>query len=147
MTLTHVDTHTAAETLKSQTVKYDLQLKVNVAPEYLSEHSNPFDQQYVWSYEIKIINNSESGVQLLNRFWQITDGNGHNREVKGSGVVGVQPHLAPGQTFSYSSFTSLATPSGIMRGHYEFLTDNGESAFAEIPAFSLDSPEQMVMPN
>jgi ApaG protein len=81
-------------------------------------------------------------VQLLTRHWQITDSQGRLQEVRGEGVVGEQPTLAPGEKFTYSSGTPLATASGFMRGSYGMKTQNGERFDIDVPAFSLDSPHE-----
>ena len=79
-------------------------------------------------------------VQLRTRYWKIIDGLGHIQEVRGSGVVGKQPVLGPGESFSYTSGCPLGTPNGTMQGSYVMQTPDGETFEAEIPAFSLDSP-------
>jgi ApaG protein len=84
---------------------------------------------------------------LVSRHWCITDCNGMSQEVDGPGVVGEQPVLKPGEQFEYSSYTSLAAPSGIMAGTYKMNGDSGRSFEVAIPAFSLDSPEQLSLPN
>jgi ApaG protein len=81
-------------------------------------------------------------VQLLSRYWHITDSMGRVQEVRGAGVVGEQPTLKPGEFYEYTSGTPLHTPSGIMHGTYEMRTATGERFAVEIPAFSLDSPHQ-----
>jgi ApaG protein len=83
-----------------------------------------------------------NAYQLLNRRWKITDAHGRIQEVKGPGVVGEQPVLAPGESFDYTSACPLSTPSGIMVGTYEMETREGELFDIAIPAFSLDSPHQ-----
>jgi len=60
--------------------------------------------------------------------------------VKGPGVVGQTPVLAPGTSFRYTSGCPLATPSGIMVGTYQMTSAEGELFNVTIPAFSLDSP-------
>lgn len=115
-------------------------IKVTVLPQYLDDQSAPEENHYVWAYTVRIENNSEITVQLLNRHWQITDGNGTLREVRGPGVVGEQPRLEPGDSFEYTSGCPLTTPSGIMVGSYEMETEDGDSFDIAIPAFSLDSP-------
>lgn len=79
-------------------------------------------------------------MQLLNRYWQITDAGGRQHEVRGAGVVGEQPHLKPGELYEYMSGTPLETPSGFMQGSYEMIGPEGEHFEIAIPAFSLDSP-------
>jgi ApaG protein len=119
-------------------------VSVSVEPIYLEEQSSPAENHFVWAYHIRITNESEHTVQLMNRHWQITDGLGRRQDVKGAGVVGKQPVLKPGETFEYTSGTPLTTPSGIMAGSYEMEAETGNQFSVEIPAFSLDSPHQPV---
>lgn len=115
---------------------------VSVEPIYLEEQSTPRDGHFVWAYHVRIENGGHETVQLLNRYWRITDSRGRVQEVRGAGVVGEQPVLRPGESYEYTSGTPLPTPSGIMLGTYEMETDNGERFNVTIPAFSLDSPHQ-----
>ncbi|HEY6334851.1 MAG TPA: Co2+/Mg2+ efflux protein ApaG [Alphaproteobacteria bacterium] len=115
-------------------------IKVSVAPTFLEDQSNPRDRQYVWAYHVRIENLGRETVQLRNRYWHITDGNGRTQEVRGAGVVGEQPVLEPGAHYEYTSGTPLTTPSGIMRGSYEMESRGGERFDIAIPPFSLDSP-------
>ncbi|MBX4955019.1 Co2+/Mg2+ efflux protein ApaG [Rhizobium lentis] len=115
-------------------------IEVVVEPFYLEEQSDPEDDRYVWGYRIVISNNSGVAVRLVNRYWNITDQNGVVDEVTGPGVVGEQPRLSPGDSYEYSSGCPLDTPSGLMFGHYQMETDEGELFDVDIPAFSLDSP-------
>lgn len=115
-------------------------IEVVVEPFYLEEQSDPDDDRYVWGYRVVISNNSGVAVRLVNRYWNITDQNGQIDEVSGPGVVGEQPRLQPGDTYEYSSGCPLDTPSGLMFGHYQMETDEGEMFDVDIPAFSLDSP-------
>ncbi|MBX5159360.1 Co2+/Mg2+ efflux protein ApaG [Rhizobium sp. NZLR8] len=115
-------------------------IEVVVEPFYLEEQSDPDDDRYVWGYRIVISNNSGIAVRLVNRYWNITDQNGQVDEVTGPGVVGEQPRLSPGDTYEYSSGCPLDTPSGLMFGHYQMETDEGDTFNVDIPAFSLDSP-------
>lgn len=122
-------------------------IKVTVIPAFLTEQSDPGEHHYVWAYTIQIENEGEETVQLVNRYWHITDATGAVQEVRGAGVIGEQPVLEPGDTYQYSSGAALRTPSGIMLGQYEMTTQLGESFLIEIPPFSLDSPEQVKRPN
>lgn len=122
-------------------------ISVTVKPIYLEEQSSPSDGHYVWAYQVRIENTGSETVQLLNRHWRITDSLGRVQEVRGAGVVGEQPTLAPGQSFEYTSGTPLSTPSGIMVGSYEMESADGRRFDVEIPAFSLDSPHQPVQLN
>jgi len=119
-------------------------ITVSVTPVFLEDQSDPDEDHYVWAYQVRIVNNSPVTVQLRSRYWHITDANGLVQEVRGTGVVGEQPILRPGQSFEYTSGTPLATPSGVMVGSYQMQTDFGDSFDVSIPAFSLDSPHQVI---
>ena len=122
-------------------------IKVMVRPFYLEDQSSPIENHYVWAYHVEIENEGSDTVQLRTRHWRITDAMGRVQEVRGPGVVGEQPVLAPGESYEYSSGTPLETPSGIMVGTYQMELANGEQFEVEIPAFSLDSPHQPVQLN
>ncbi len=115
-------------------------ISVTVKPIYLDDQSAPENNHYVWAYHVRIENNGADTVQLLNRYWRITDAMGRVQEVRGAGVVGEQPVLEPGSSYEYTSGTPLPTPSGIMSGTYEMSGAHGDRFDVTIPAFSLDSP-------
>ncbi len=122
-------------------------IKVTVLPRYLDQQSDPDEERYIWSYTIQVENHGKETVRLLNRYWHITDSLGRSQEVRGSGVIGEQPVLKPGEAFQYTSGVPLNTPSGIMVGEYEMVADNGDKIRVAVPAFSLDSPFGSVRPN
>lgn len=120
-------------------------IKITATPQFLPEHSDPEQDHYVWAYTIEIENQGNETVQLMSRHWHITDGDGLVQEVRGAGVVGEQPVLAPREAFRYTSGTSLNTPSGIMVGEYQMTTPGGAPFEIDVPAFSLDSPFEVKM--
>ena len=113
---------------------------VRVRPEFLPDQSSPEENEFVWAYTIEIVNQSDRTVQLLSRYWKITDANGALQEVQGAGVVGEQPVLNPGERFRYTSGCPLSTPSGLMVGVYSMVDESGARFDVDVPAFSLDSP-------
>ena len=115
-------------------------IQVTVEPSFVEGESSPADGRYFWAYRIEISNLSGEAVRLRSRHWRITDANGRTEEVRGAGVVGKQPVLKPGESFSYTSGCPLATPSGIMVGTYQMQNEKGELFSIDIPAFSLDLP-------
>jgi ApaG protein len=115
-------------------------ISVTVTPRYMPEESSPDQGRYFFAYSVEIINTSLDRVQLKARYWKITDAHGQVQEVRGAGVVGEQPVLGPGESFSYTSGCPLTTPSGTMQGTYVMETAGGKTFNAEIPAFSLDIP-------
>ena len=119
-------------------------IMVTVVPQFLPEQSSPDDNRFVWAYTVRIENQGAETVQLIARYWRITDAVGTSHEVRGEGVVGEQPVLEPGQSFEYTSGTPLATPSGLMMGSYEMETQGGDYFEVAVPAFSLDSPHERI---
>lgn len=115
-------------------------IRVTVAPRFLPSESEPDEDRFVFAYTVEIVNEGEETVRLIARHWRITDGRGRTEEVRGPGVVGEQPTLKPGQSFTYTSGAPLPTPSGIMVGDYHMMTDEGQPFVVAIPAFALESP-------
>ena len=115
-------------------------ITISVKPVYLEDQSEPDDGHYLWAYHIRIENQGDDTVQLLTRYWKITDANGRVQEVRGDGVVGEQPVIEPGDAYEYASGCPLETPSGFMVGSYRLVTGDGDEIDVEIPLFSLDSP-------
>ena len=116
-------------------------IEVTVEPNFLPERSSVEKQQYFWSYTIVIVNSGPETVQLRTRHWIITDATGRQQELRGEGVVGEQPVLAPGERFEYTSGVPLPTASGFMTGRYQMVNEAGEKFEIDVPTFSLDSPE------
>jgi ApaG protein len=115
-------------------------IEVSVTPIYLEDESRPEESHYFWAYRITISNNSDAAVKLLARYWRIVDGTGRVEEVHGEGVIGEQPLIKAGSSYQYTSGCPLATPHGIMSGHYTMRTADSELMQVIIPAFSLDIP-------
>ena len=115
-------------------------IRVRVEPTFIDEQSDPDKSRYFWAYTIDIANAGKETVQLRSRYWRITDGRGRVEEVRGPGVIGETPVLKPGESFRYTSGCPLTTPSGIMGGRYQMVTDQGTPFEIDIPTFSLDLP-------
>ena len=115
-------------------------IRVSVKTNFLSDQSDEENSLWVWSYHILIENNGNNKVQLIDRYWKITDATGIIKEVKGSGVIGEQPTIKPGEFFEYTSGTPLNKSSGFMSGNYRMINENNESFFIDVPVFSLDIP-------
>ncbi len=116
------------------------QIKVEPRASYVAEQSDPDRDQYVFAYTITVTNTGTVPAQLISRHWIITDAHGQVQEVKGLGVVGQQPLLQPGESFEYSSGSSLSTQVGTMRGSYQMVADDGTRFDAPIPEFTLSVP-------
>ncbi|MCB0638413.1 MAG: Co2+/Mg2+ efflux protein ApaG [Lewinella sp.] len=115
-------------------------IKIMVQARYEPAHSMPVQQQYIFSYRVKIENLGRETVQLLRRHWVITDGLGHVREVEGDGVIGQQPVIAPGEQHQYDSWSPLATPLGHMEGAYLMRSVDTQATFqVRIPRFELQA--------
>jgi len=118
--------------------KYDV--AVTTQTQYLADQSDEANGRYVFAYTITIRNAGSVPAQLISRHWIITDSQGLVQEVRGLGVVGAQPVLRPGESFEYTSGTSIATPVGTMKGSYQMIAEDGPRFEAEIPEFTLSVP-------
>lgn len=117
-----------------------MNIDIIAVTKHIAEQSDDNSHRYVFAYTITIKNNSDETVQLLNRYWLITDANDKKIEVKGAGVVGEQPNIDPGEEYSYTSGCILETEVGTMEGHYEFQCLNGEKVIQPIDVFRLSVP-------
>ena len=118
-------------------------VEIKVVTQYLAAQSSPASSQYAFAYTVHITNNGNQSVQLIARRWLIIDDNDEVQEVAGEGVIGQKPHIAPGQSFHYTSGAILQTPFGTMRGDYEMITQSGERFLADIPPFLLNLPDSV----
>ena len=116
---------------------------MQVTTKYLPERSSPRDQEYWFAYFIRISNVGAETAQLISRHWVITKTEGEAAEVRGDGVVGEQPLLAPGAFYNYNSFCHLKTPVGTMHGEYIMVTPSGETFEARIAPFTLAVPNAL----
>jgi ApaG protein len=115
-------------------------VRVTVRSKYDPQRSHPSHNRWFFLYTIRISNEGTGTVQLVSRHWVITDATGEIQEVRGPGVVGEQPVLAPGESFEYTSGCPLQTPFGTMKGTYQMVTKDGERFEAEIAPFELSEP-------
>ncbi len=116
------------------------EISVSAVTQYLPDQSDEDASRYVFAYTITIRNTGNVTAQLISRHWIIRDAQGVEQEVRGLGVVGAQPVLRPGESFEYTSGTSIATPVGTMRGSYQMTTEDGARFDAPIPEFTLSVP-------
>ena len=118
-------------------------IEVSPMPQFIPEQSDPENDRYIFAYTITIRNIGEVPAQLVSRHWIITDGNNEIQEVRGLGVVGKQPLLQPGESFQYTSGSSLTTPIGTMKGTYQMVAEDGTHFEVEIPEFVLAMPRTL----
>ena len=116
---------------------------VQVQAQYLKDQSRPAANQFVYAYSIRISNKGDTPAQLISRHWRIINANNEVREVQGLGVVGEQPRLEPGQSYSYTSGVVMETGTGTMSGSYTFRHDSGAEFETEIPTFALVQPSAL----
>lgn len=119
------------------------QIGIAVKVNYLADQSDEADDRYVFSYHITVTNTGISPVQLISRHWIITDANNEVQEVRGTGVVGEQPVIQPGESYEYSSGTVLTTQVGTMRGSYRMRAEDGSQFDAPVAQFVLSIPRTL----
>ena len=115
-------------------------VRVEVESQYAPERSQPLQNEWFFHYTVRITNEGDETIQLLSRHWVITDAGGETQDVRGPGVVGEQPVLAPGESFQYRSGCPLKTSTGVMRGTYQMVTEEGDHFDVEIAPFALHEP-------
>ncbi|MBT3607213.1 MAG: Co2+/Mg2+ efflux protein ApaG [Candidatus Marinimicrobia bacterium] len=116
-------------------------IEINVKPNYVPERSSPVRSYYLFSYHITIFNRGGNQIELLSRYWHITDGHGNTEDIHGPGVIGEQPKILPGELFEYTSFCPLPTPMGFMEGSFRMVDDSGNEFDAIINPFRLVAPQ------
>lgn len=121
--------------------RYEMQIEPVAS--YVADQSDPSRDQFVFAYTIRITNTGSVAAKLVSRHWIITDGEHRVQEVRGEGVVGQQPLIAPGESFEYSSGASIATPVGTMRGSYRMVAADGREFDAPIGPFTLSVPRTL----
>ena len=122
----------------SEIKPYDIRIHVNT--EYLASESDAENDRYVFAYTITVENHGTLPARLLTRHWIITDAENRVQEVKGEGVIGEQPRLKHGESFSYTSGTLIETPVGSMQGSYQMIADDEHKFDAMISPFTLAMP-------
>ena len=125
----------AAQGPMSEAVTRDI--RVEVMSQHSAEHSQPLRDDWVFQYTVRITNQGSETVQLLSRHWIITDAFENTKDIQGPGVVGEQPTLGPGQSFQYSSWCPLKTPTGMMHGTYQMASAGGDRFDIAIAPFAL----------
>lgn len=116
-------------------------VEITVKPNYVPERSSPVRSYYLFSYHITIFNRGGNQIELLSRYWHITDGHGNTEDIHGPGVIGEQPKILPGELFEYTSFCPLPTPMGFMEGSFRMVDDSGNEFDAIINPFRLVAPQ------
>lgn len=114
---------------------------VEVQPFYIEERSIPEQDHYFYAYKVKISNRGLVKCQLQRRHWLIRNGKGAQKEVEGVGVVGETPEIEPNESYTYTSFCPLDTPTGNMRGNFLFTNDYNEKFSVMVPLFFFRTPE------
>lgn len=118
-------------------------IRVAVKARYVAERSEPERDIYLFTYQVTIENVGDAPAQLTTRHWIITDGDRPEQHVRGPGVVGEQPRLEPGKSFTYESFCPLKSPEGAMRGSFQMVRDDGATFDAEVATFPLSMPRML----
>ena len=127
----------------THTVNEHDHVDIQVATQYLADESAPDQDRFAFAYTITITNTGQEAVRLLNRHWIITNGRNRISEVRGEGVVGKQPLIEPGKSFSYTSGTIIETAVATMEGSYEMISESGRPFIAPIETFSLVEPSAL----
>ena len=115
-------------------------IRIIVTPKYIPRRSDPTKPVYLFAYHILITNESKENIQLLSRYWHITDSKGNVKEIRGPGVIGKKPHLRSGESFEYTSYCHLSAEFGVMHGTFQMIREDGFTFDANINPFKLAIP-------
>jgi ApaG protein len=115
-------------------------IKIDIRGEYVPELSNNEDSLFYFSYKVSIHNLGPNKVQLLSRHWNIQDGLGRKKTIKGEGVIGKKPIIDPGESYKYKSFCPLKTEFGSMNGFYTMKDEDGHLFQTSVPDLGLICP-------
>jgi ApaG protein len=118
-------------------------INISIETAYLEQHSEPHNNRFAFSYTVTINNTGDQAAQLISRHWIMTDANNAVQEVQGMGVIGQQPRILPGASYTYSSGSVLETQAGTMEGSYQMQTDSGDNFDVVIPAFLLKNQQAL----
>lgn len=113
------------------------ELTIRVETRFSAERSRIDSGVYAFAYTVYIQNTGKHSAQLISRRWTILDAMGATQEVRGLGVVGQQPLIQPGQEFEYSSWASIPTPAGTIKGSFFFVTEDDARFDVPVPEFGL----------
>lgn len=117
--------------------------KISTVTNFVEQQSDSAKNRFVFAYTITIENISEYPFQLISRHWVIQDANRKIEEVYGEGVVGEQPLIHPGESYTYSSGAVLKTEMGTMEGRYFMLSNSSDQFEIQIPKFVLSIPRTL----
>ena len=118
-------------------------INIKVETTFIKDRSSIEIPIYMFAYNVEIKNTQTVEVQLLSRYWHITDGNGQIEEIRGPGVVGLKPIIQPEEIFQYSSFCPLKTPFGVMHGAFQMKNSAGDYFNALVSPFRLTIPDHV----
>ncbi|GHC56226.1 Co2+/Mg2+ efflux protein ApaG [Ulvibacter litoralis] len=119
-------------------------IMISVATTFEGTFYKNYKMQYAFGYTVTIENRSKDTVQLLSRYWEISDALNNKEYVEGEGVIGKKPVILPGQKHTYSSGCLLVSPFGAMKGYYNMVNFNTTKKFkVVIPSFRLSEPTAM----
>ncbi len=116
-------------------------IKVHVETVFNTKYSNVQANLFFYNYKITISNETNFPMKLNSREWFIWDSLDFPRIVRGEGVVGEQPTIEPGDSFTYTSSCDLRSSLGKMEGNYMFENEiTFEQLKVKIPTFQLMYP-------
>lgn len=115
-------------------------IKISVKTRYNGTINKGNNEFHTFSYYITIENNTKDSVQLLDRFWEISDALNNKEFVEGEGVIGQKPILEPQGFYTYKSNCFLFAATGSMKGHFTMINLTSKKRLkVTIPTFQLTS--------
>lgn len=101
----------------------------------------PSNAPHAFIYFITISNLSEHTITLRGRRWVLRDADGHSHVIEGEGIVGKEPTLAPGQTYTYNSY-HMTHCDCVATGSFHGIDSSGYPIHLRIPEIEMKVPTQ-----
>lgn len=91
-------------------------LSIEITQEYVASLSRPHKRDYVFKYNVTILNSEDSDIQILGKTLYFRDGRKVQTCVEYEDVNEEQAWVAAGDSYQYSEFHSMRTTTGNLRG-------------------------------
>lgn len=95
----------------------------------------------LWGYCLRIENNSDKRIRLLQKDFCITDNNGERYFDQGYGFHGELPDLEPGECFEFEDTIILSANAAVLYGCCVAKTADGDELKIKLPVMQLTALE------
>lgn len=113
-----------------------LRAKLDRIVHYHDREQISSDAPHAFIYFITITNLSDVKITLRGRRWVLLEADGHQQVIEGEGIVGKEPTLNPGESFSYNSY-HMTHCDCLAKGSFHGVDSDGRAIHCRIPEFAM----------